>query len=233
MNSQRGQQPLQPGFILHYRPYRNTSALLDCFTQYGRITAVARGIKRPKQHPLQLFTKALFQFVGQHDLKALSHFELTAPMPFFSGRALNIGLACNELLVRLLPNDDPQSQLLQDYQRLLTDDLPYPERIMRGYCQFQLKLLHALGYGIDLTKTQSHLDIDATQCYTFYPAQGLTPEEHPSAEQAHLHFSGAWILALQADELVTATDLARAQQLLQAAIGPLLKRPLKSAELIT
>ncbi|HCZ47668.1 MAG TPA: hypothetical protein DCZ11_01525, partial [Gammaproteobacteria bacterium] len=35
---------LQPAYLLHRRPYRDTSLLLECFTRdYGRIGLVARG----------------------------------------------------------------------------------------------------------------------------------------------------------------------------------------------
>ncbi|HEX7027335.1 MAG TPA: recombination protein O N-terminal domain-containing protein, partial [Gammaproteobacteria bacterium] len=38
---------LQPAFVLHQRPYRNTSLLLDVFTRdYGRLGVVARGVRQ-------------------------------------------------------------------------------------------------------------------------------------------------------------------------------------------
>ena len=38
---------LQPSYVLHSRPYRDTSALLEVFTaEQGRISLVARGARR-------------------------------------------------------------------------------------------------------------------------------------------------------------------------------------------
>ena len=42
--SEREQVLLEPAFVLHQRPYRNTSQLLECVTaSHGRVGLVARG----------------------------------------------------------------------------------------------------------------------------------------------------------------------------------------------
>lgn len=38
----------EPAFLLHKRPYRETSALVELLTlQHGRVRAVAQGVQRP------------------------------------------------------------------------------------------------------------------------------------------------------------------------------------------
>mgnify|MGYP000668136443 CR=1 FL=1 len=38
---------LQPAFVLHSRPYRDTSLLLEVFTaEYGRLSLVGKGARR-------------------------------------------------------------------------------------------------------------------------------------------------------------------------------------------
>ena len=45
----------EPAFILHTRPYRETSALVDFFSRhYGRFRAVARGARGTKKNSLVL-----------------------------------------------------------------------------------------------------------------------------------------------------------------------------------
>ncbi len=40
---------LQPAFVLHRRPYRNTSLLLEVFSRdHGRVGLVARGVRTPR-----------------------------------------------------------------------------------------------------------------------------------------------------------------------------------------
>jgi DNA repair protein RecO (recombination protein O) len=42
--SEREQVLLEDGFVLHQRPYRDSSQLLECVTvQHGRVGLVARG----------------------------------------------------------------------------------------------------------------------------------------------------------------------------------------------
>ncbi|MEJ6540579.1 MAG: recombination protein O N-terminal domain-containing protein, partial [Halioglobus sp.] len=62
---------LQPAYVLHSRPYRDTSVLLEVFTaEYGRISLVARGTRRQtrrgsKAALLQLFSPLLLSFSGR------------------------------------------------------------------------------------------------------------------------------------------------------------------------
>jgi DNA repair protein RecO (recombination protein O) len=45
--SEREQVLLELGFVLHQRPYRNTSQLLECMTAvHGRVGLIARGSRR-------------------------------------------------------------------------------------------------------------------------------------------------------------------------------------------
>ena len=40
---------LAPGYVLHQRPYRESSALVEVFTEsHGRVGLVARGVRSPK-----------------------------------------------------------------------------------------------------------------------------------------------------------------------------------------
>ena len=40
---------LQPAYVIHQRPYRDTSAIVEIFSEaHGRHALVAKGLKRPK-----------------------------------------------------------------------------------------------------------------------------------------------------------------------------------------
>ena len=68
-------------FVLHQRPYRETSFLLDVFTEdYGRLSLVARGMRQNKRrhnNPLQLFQPLWVNWFGRGDLLTLSKIETT------------------------------------------------------------------------------------------------------------------------------------------------------------
>ena len=74
-------------FVLHQRPYRETSFLLDVFTEdYGRLSLVARGMRQNKRrhnNPLQLFQPLWVNWFGRGDLLTLSKIETTSA-PYWS-----------------------------------------------------------------------------------------------------------------------------------------------------
>ena len=77
---------LQPAYIIHSRPYRDSSALLDVFTaEYGRIGVVARGMRRQSRRGssaalLQPFIPLLLSFSGRTELKTLVAAESIASL---------------------------------------------------------------------------------------------------------------------------------------------------------
>src|SRR5476649_1411082 len=101
---------LQPAFILHHRPYRETSVLLELFTlEYGRITALARGVRqtRSRLKPLlQLFVPLLISWQGKGELVTLTAAESNGYPNRLLGTGLLNGLYLNELLVRILQKHD-------------------------------------------------------------------------------------------------------------------------------
>lgn len=143
---------LQPAYILHTRPYRDTSMLVDFFTpEFGRFTAVARGVrsrKAPKRNLLNPFTRLLISFQGKGELKLLTHFEAECTHFTLTAKYLFSGFYLNELLVRLLPELDAHQEVYVLYESALQElntqnDL---EPILR---RFELRLLNELGYGVD------------------------------------------------------------------------------------
>ena len=71
---------LEEAFVLHSRPYKETSLIVELFTRnYGRVSVVAKGAKRPKSKisviktPFSLF---LVSCSGKGDLKNLTNSEI-------------------------------------------------------------------------------------------------------------------------------------------------------------
>ena len=106
---------LQSSFVLHRRPYRDTSLLLEVFSQeYGRLGLVARGAVSPRSRwkgLLQPFAPLLLSWSGAGELATLTAAEEAGcPIPLPPHRVL-AGLYINELLLRLLPRLDPHPGL--------------------------------------------------------------------------------------------------------------------------
>src|SRR5262245_3375548 len=122
-------QPLrrddQPAFVLHTYPYRETSAIVEAITaEYGRIAMVARGARRPRSELrglLQGFQPLLLSWSGQGELKTLLRAEWRGGLARIAGSALLCGFYLNELLLKLLPREDPHPRLYGSYEAALAE----------------------------------------------------------------------------------------------------------------
>jgi len=105
---------LQPAFVLHRRPYRETSFIVELFTpDYGRIAAVARGIRKTRSRTaawLQPFVPLFVSCYGKGELLTLNQVEANGFLHVLTGKNLRCGFYLNELLMRLLPKHDQQAR---------------------------------------------------------------------------------------------------------------------------
>jgi len=227
---------LQPAYVLHSRPYRDTSALLEVFTaEQGRISLVARGARRRTRGGssgalLQPFIPLLLSFTGRTELKNLGATESAGPPRMLRGERLFSGLYLNELLVRLLHRHDPHPQLFAAYGAAL-DALAGSELVDDVLRQFEFTLLGELGYGFSL-------DIDGLSgeavlpghWYNYHPDWGLVAQG-AGVDSTQPAFAGAELLAMASagfggQARGTAKRLLR--QVLAAHLG---EAPLRSREL--
>ncbi|MFG6178175.1 DNA repair protein RecO [Halomonas sp. THAF12] len=137
----------QPAYLLHKRPYRETSALVELLTlDHGRVRAVARGVQRPGSRAratLQPFAPLYLTWSGQGELKRLSLIESRAPAAMLVGEGLLCGLYANELLTRLLPVELPAGDVFAFYAAAL-EALPRPEGRAGALRRLELSLLEVL-----------------------------------------------------------------------------------------
>lgn len=170
-------------FVLHRMPYRETSLLVDVFTEsFGIVRGVAKGVrgsKTDRKSLLQPFQPLLLTISGRHELKNFGRVES-------QGRALNLfhnGLFCgfyiNELLNRALPKGLPSEVMYQHYwptiEALATfsEDAKVSEfePLLRS---FELLLLQETGYLPDFDHcAQSGQAILDTGLYQFTPEDGF------------------------------------------------------------
>jgi DNA repair protein RecO (recombination protein O) len=170
-------QPLrrddQPAFVLHAYPYRETSLIVEAFTpDHGRIAMVARGAKRPRSELrglLQGFQPLLLSWSGQNELKTLQKAEWRGGLPRVAGGALLCGFYLNELLLKLLPREDPHPDLFAEYEAAL-GDLAAGRGQAAVLRRFEVRLLAAMGYALPLVReadTGAPVDPAARYHYAF------------------------------------------------------------------
>ncbi|MFN3238539.1 MAG: DNA repair protein RecO [Pseudomonadales bacterium] len=221
-------QELVPAYILHSRKYRDTSLILELFTEIdGRVAGVQRGARGKKQSAtVQPFTPILVSYMGKGELKTITKID-AGSMQHLTGDRLLLGMYANELLIRLLGKYEPTRSLFQVYQRLLIN-LAALEDYQGVLRDFELKLLEELGYGISFAFTAGSGDmVEPEQHYRFVADEGF----HPIAAATNSSFPGAHLLAIADGEYNPEVERT-ARRITRSAINRLLgDRPLQSREL--
>jgi len=210
-------------FVLHTRPYRDTSLLVEFFSQeHGRVKAIARsarGLKSRYQGRLQSFVPLLASYSGKNELKYLNHLELKGMPISLSGNSLLAGFYINELLFRLLQSEDNYSSLFGDYKGALL-------RLSGGDCiesvlrYFEISLLQELGYGINLScDARSGLPIATDKKYSFILQYGFYEEDGRSVSAdnnvAAFSVSGSSLIALREQKLDSVLSKKEAKRVMR------------------
>lgn len=221
-------QAADRAFVLHVRPYKETSALVDLFTRrQGRLRTVLRGYRSHKGSAARPFNCLEVELRGRGELKTLARLEPAESFLLLQGQRLMCALYLNELSMRLLPLADPQPQVFDHYGltlQALAAGQPL-EPLLRTY---EWRLLEQLGYGFSLEQDAEGSPLEPQQWYLLQPESGLLPVGgvRPGA------FLGAELQALAAVQWQQPEVVRTAKRLMRQALAPHLgNRPLMSREL--
>lgn len=225
----------QPGYVLHSRPFRDTSLLVDVLTRdYGRVSLIARGQRQARQknrRPLQPFVPLLLSWQGRSDLKTLTSAENSAAGVFLTGHYLYSGLYANELIMRLLPQGDAHPEIFAIYQHLLTQ-LATGEELEAVLRNFEFSLLDQLGYGLEFrVEANSGEAIQPGQVYAYAAELGFVAlmAGDPRATSG---FLGEDLLAIAEGDYSSPQIRRSAKRLSRQVLALHLgNKPLKSREL--
>ncbi|MDE2448396.1 MAG: DNA repair protein RecO [Gammaproteobacteria bacterium] len=211
--------PLAPGYILHHRPYRDTSRILEVLVRdHGRLTLFARGVRGPKPRfggVLQPFVPLLLSFQLGREAGQLTGAESAESAPSLPAGSLMAGFYLNELLLKLTARHDPMAEVFEDYRRALLG-LRAGGKVEVVLRVFEKRLLEVVGYGVDLTsEARTGKDIEAEGFYRYQASQGLVPAKASDTEAV----AGSSLLALAREELGDGRQLEDARKVLKAALA--------------
>lgn len=101
----------QRAFVLHSRPFSETSLLLDLFSESeGRVRVLAKGARSRRSQlkgALQPFTPLLVRWSGRGEVKTLRNAEAVSLALPLSGITLYCGLYVNELALAYCSRNSP------------------------------------------------------------------------------------------------------------------------------
>ena len=215
---QRVQQ--QPAFILHHRPFRDSSQILDIVTRdHGKIALVARGSRGSKSRlagVLRPFLPLSVSWVARSDLGTLTGAEAAGAPAGMRGDAILSAFYVNELLLNFLHRHDPQPEIYGIYEEVITS-LGSTSNVAQCLRSFELEFLSLLGYAVNFAhESGTQRDLDPKQHYDYRMEQGLVPV---GRSDGPLVFPGALLSSIQAQKFDNSEVLRAAGRLLRAVIA--------------
>ena len=219
----------QPAFVLHTRPWRETSLIAELLTRdHGRVAVVARGVSGPKKGvqraALQPLQRLRVDYLPRGELARLIQAEAVDTAPALSGEPLMAAFYVNELLLRLCARQDAQSSVFELYARVRAE-LASDATLSWTLRRFERDLLDALGYGLPWAYTEDGERLEPASRYRLDPEHGPIRDSHRGENS----ISGAALLALAEDRLPEPDLLASLRLALRSVLTAHLgTQPLKS-----
>ena len=228
---------LQPSYVLHHRPYRDTSRILELFTRdHGRVSVFARGARGGKAGAssltsvLQPFNRLLVSWTGRGEAGQLTGAEFDGAMHPLPPDRLVHGFYLNELLLKLFARHDSHPEVFSLYAQTL-EQLKHEDAV-RPLRLFEKRLLEAIGYGLALERdVHDDAPIEPQASYHYRLEQG--PVRVHAVMENTIVYSGASLLSLAREELSDPAACADARRLLRAALDRCLDgRELRSRQVM-
>lgn len=206
------------GFILHRRPYSESSLLVDVFTrEHGRLTLIAKGSRRNKQRSAGLFIPfkpLLLSWSGKGNLPVLTDIESCRFALDLKAPARACGYYANELLLKLLHRYDSNEKLFDRYQESLfaLEKGMDPHSALRI---FEKHLLREIGFALILDHDAlSGEAIKEDAYYDYVPEKGPVHSLAPDAFAT----SGQTLIAFKNEKFKTREQLQEAMRLTRKLI---------------
>jgi len=180
------------GFILHTKPWRETSLLCEVFTkEHGRLRFSAKGARSPRsalRGSLIAFHRFEISWRGSGEMLTISGIDWLHPIGFLNKTALIAGYYLNELILQLLAYADSHQKLFDVYASTIEmlyqqnshseKDQLLIETILR---RFEVLLLQEIGYGLrfgEIVKVngKTQAKVIAGDEYVYILAKGVFPQ---------------------------------------------------------
>jgi DNA repair protein RecO (recombination protein O) len=226
-------QDNQAVYVLHTYPFKETSLVVELFSQqFGRIAAVAKGARRPHsamRGMLQSFQMLSGAWSGKNELKTLHSLDWSTGLTLLKGEALMCGFYMNELLLRLLPREDAHESLFEYYantMHTLSNGADFATTLRR----FELKLLQEMGYAVPLLQDENGVDIEVDKTYRYEAEYGACDL---NATKNGVQLSGKTMLDMARDDYADSMTQSQSKQLMRYLLAHYLgDKPLHTRQLL-
>ncbi len=221
-----------PIIVLHTRPYRETSLIIEGFSaEHGRIPLIAKGARSQSKNQLRssLQMSAVIEgsISGRGELRHLTNVEQLKAPHIFIGEAFAMAAYVSELTLKLTQPWDPlpefYSVIIDTFQNLESTD-----KRVSALRRFEFCLIQSLGIVPDFEYDVTGHAIEKTIFYNFVSEQGFVPVNGKSAES----IPGKVLAEITSENEFSDDTLKILKTLNRKVLQPHLDgRPLKSREL--
>ena len=199
-----------PAFVLHTRPWRETSLMVEVLSSaQGRLGIIARGLSSARAQPLRAALQP-WQWLGlgyvpKGELGQLRSAEALDTAPRMQGPAMLPAFYVNELILRLVPRQDPLPDVYRAYAEV-RQQLGEGTGLAWALRRFERDLLAGLGIGLDWSCDADGLPLQADASYRLDAERGLCRE---TPDGRHPLVLGSTLQALCDDRSPEPAALAR------------------------
>ncbi len=207
--------------------------LVDMLTySAGRISLMVRGAasaRSRRRGMLQPFNALLISWSGRGKIPNLQQLEHRSRYALPQGKALFSGFYLNELLTRLVHQNEPVPALFSSYEKTVVS-LSNQHDLETSLRHFELDLLQILGYGVDLLhEGRSGMAVNGDTCYNYELETGLI-----EAVGKNCLVRGDTLIALAERQALDRRQTREARTMMRYILGYYLgDKPLKSRELFS
>lgn len=200
--------------ILHQRPYRETSIIIDCITEHhGRRSFICKGVKKHGRitlsnvQPFQTL-QVIWADKPSKDLHYIKSLEVITPI-WLTGVRLKCGIYLNKLLYRFLNKNENYSELFSSFISVI-QGIEHDQDLELHLRQFEQQLFSSIGYAIPFHQIQSPCGV-----YDYDIHEGFQ-------ENGHQHlFPGKELLLIQAHSFCNQSTRKVAKTLSRTIISQL------------
>jgi DNA repair protein RecO (recombination protein O) len=210
----------EPAWLLHHRPFRDSSQILDILSRdHGRLAVVAKGSRSAKSRLrgiLRPFLPLQLSWVIRSDLGILTGAEMDGAPISLAGDGLLSGYYVNELILKLTHRHDPQPEIFAAYSRAI-ERLAGSNEVAACLRQFEIELLRLLGYALNLDQDVATREpLIPRQQYEYREERGPVPV---AGRAGTLVFTGAELDAIRQQRFADPAVLENAGSLLRNVIA--------------
>ena len=210
----------EPAWLLHHRPFRDSSRILELITRHhGRLSVIARGSRGARSRLrgiLRPFQPLTVSWVSRTELGTLTGAEPAGRPVAIGGDALLSGYYINELLINLIHRFDPQPEVFDLYSTTI-ENLGGGNDVAPCLRLFEMELLRLSGYALVLDHDGgAGAAIDSGKCYEYRPEEGPVVV---GERRGRMVFRGSELLGIQRQTLDEPAVLDAATRLLRGVIA--------------